>query len=31
VAWTGTKAARRAAVLASQHNRIRKLKKPTTN
>lgn len=31
VAWTGTRAARRAAVRASQHNRIRKLKKPTTN
>lgn len=31
VAWTGTSAALRAAVLASQHNRIRKLKKPTTS
>lgn len=31
VACTGTKAALKAAVLASQHNRIKKLKNPTTN
>ena len=31
VACTGTKAALSAAVLASQHSRIRKLKNPTTN
>ena len=31
VACTGTRAALRAAVLASQHKRMRKLKKPTTN
>lgn len=30
-AWTGTKAARNAAVAPSQHSRIMKLKNPTTN
>lgn len=31
VAWIGTNEARKAAVAPSQHSRIRKLKKPTTN
>lgn len=30
-AWTGTNAARNAAVAPSQHSRIMKLKNPTTN
>jgi hypothetical protein len=31
VAWIGTSEARKAAVDPSQHSRMRKLKKPTTN
>ena len=31
VEWTGTSAARKEAVALSQHNRRRKLKKPTIN